>query len=212
MVAHAPAQPLRERRPTPARPETKRPDIERAALHLFIQRGLRGTTVRDIAIHAGVAEGTLYRHWRSKRDLARTVYRGCAETVAGEIRRAAAPERTASAKLAAAIRALFRSARDDVLLYEMLVMPPSRDTQDFLDRATSPSHVLTEILSEGQRQREFGSLDPRLVSECILGAVHRVAIARRLRTLPRRLAQYEQELAAAVPASLTTRSRRRTSA
>src|SRR5436309_752263 len=121
MLAHA-----------PVRPETKRPDIERAALHLFIRRGLRGTTVRDIAAHARVAEGTLYRHWRSKRDLARAVYRGCAETVATEIRRAASSERTSSAKLGAAIRALFRSARDDILLYEMLVLPPSRDTHDFL--------------------------------------------------------------------------------
>jgi hypothetical protein len=37
-------------------------------------------------------------------------------------------------------------------------------------------------------------------------------MARRLGTLPRRLTQYEQELAAAVPASLVTHVRRRTSA
>ena len=201
MLAHA-----------PVRPETKRPDIERAALHLFIRRGLRGTTVRDIAAHAHVAEGTLYRHWRSKRDLARAVYRGCAETVAAAVRRAAASEQRAGAQLAAAIRALFRSARDDILLYEMLVMPPSRETHDFLQHTTSPAAVLAEIVTNGQRRREFGPIDPLLVSECILGAVHRVAIARRLGTLPRRLTQYEQELAAAVPASLVARARRRTSA
>ena len=39
----------------------KRPRIERAALQLFVRRGLRGTTVRDIAACARVAEGTLYR-------------------------------------------------------------------------------------------------------------------------------------------------------
>src|SRR5205814_1285993 len=57
---------------------SKRPDIERAALRLFVRRGVRGTTVRDIAADAGVAEGTLYRHWRSKRDLARTLFRASA--------------------------------------------------------------------------------------------------------------------------------------
>ena len=36
----------------------KRPHIERAALQLFVKRGLRGTTVRDIATRARVAEGT----------------------------------------------------------------------------------------------------------------------------------------------------------
>jgi AcrR family transcriptional regulator len=199
MLAHA-----------PVRPETKRPDIERAALHLFISRGLRGTTVRDIAARAHVAEGTLYRHWRSKRELARSVYQGCAATVAAQVRRAADGKHGASAKLSAAIRALFRSARDDILLYELLVLPPSRDTHDFLASTTSPTDVLTEIVIHGQRCGEFGEIDPRLVSECIIGAVHRVTIARRLGTLPRRLTQYERELAAVVPASLVSTARRRT--
>ena len=194
MVAHA-----------PARAETKRPDIERAALHLFIARGLRGTTVRDIAARARVAEGTLYRHWRSKRDLARAVYRGCAEAVAGEVRRAAAAQPHPRGKLTAAIRALFRSARDEILLYELLVLPPGRDMHDFLTEVTSPSAALAEIITEGQRRGEFATADARLVSECILGAVHRIAIARRLGTLPRGLTQYENKLATAVPASLARR-------
>src|SRR5438093_3523343 len=103
---------------------SKRPDIERAALRLFVTHGVRGTTIRDIAAGAGVAEGTLYRHWRSKRDLARAVYRDCAAAVTAELRRAANTEPTARGKLSAALRALFRSAREDALLYETLVLPP----------------------------------------------------------------------------------------
>ena len=193
-----------------ARGESKRPDIERAALRLFVQRGLRGTTIRDIAAGAGVAEGTLYRHWRSKRDLARAVYRRCADTLATDLRQASAGQRTARGKLIAAIRALFRSARDDVLLYEVLVLPPSPDTQDFLN-GTSPAGVLAEIVAEGQRRGEFAPLDAHLAGECIVGVVHRIAISRRLGTLPRALTQYEQELATAVVASLAPVSRRRAS-
>jgi len=188
-----------------SRPETKRPDIERAALQLFVTRGLRGTTIRDIAARAGVAEGTLYRHWRSKRELARTLFRGCAAAVADELRRAARSEETPRNRLTAAIRALFRSARNEVLLYEMLILPPSRDTQDFIDDAESPAEVLAEIVAEGQRRREFVEIDPRLAAECIIGAVNRVAIHRRLGTLPRRLTQYENEMVAAVLASIAGR-------
>ena len=194
---------------SPARAETtKRPHIERAALRLFVSRGLRGTTIRDIAAEAGVAEGTLYRHWRSKRELARTLFRECAAAVAGDVRRGAARERTARGRLAAAIRTLFRAARDETLLYELLILPPSRETQDFLAEAESPAEVVADIVAEGQRRHEFVDVDPRLVAECIVGAVNRVAIHRRLGTLPRRLAQYEQELTAAVLATLTTRRRR----
>src|SRR5262247_1138329 len=135
MLAHA-----------PARTDSKRPEIERAALRLFARRGLRGTTIRDIAAGAGVAEGTLYRHWRSKRDLARAVYRRCADAVASDLRHAGAGQRTARGKLIAAIRALFRSARDDVFLYETLVLPPSPDTKDFVTGA-GPAGVLAEIVA-----------------------------------------------------------------
>jgi AcrR family transcriptional regulator len=189
--------------------QTKRPDIERAALRLFVTRGLRGTTVRDIAARAGVAEGTLYRHWRSKRELARAIFRGCAAAVAEDIRRAAEAEGDAAGKLAAAVRALFRAARDETLLYELLVLPPSRDTQDFLARATSPVDVLADIVVEGQRRGEFvAEADARLAAECILGAVNRVAISRRLGRLPRRLEHYGTTVARAVLASLRPGRRR----
>src|SRR5216117_3136961 len=168
---------------------SKRPDIERAALRLFVTRGVRGTTVRDIAADAGVAEGTLYRHWRSKRDLARALFRASAAALADDVRRAAEAETTASAKLVAAIGALFRAAH-----------------------AESPAKVLAAIVAEGQRRHELGGIDPRLAAECIMGAVNRVAIYRRLGALPRRLAQYEQELVGALLAGLVPLRRRRATA
>jgi AcrR family transcriptional regulator len=191
---------------------TTRAGIERAALRLFVTRGLRGTTVRDIAARAGVAEGTLYRHWRSKQDLARSVFRGCAEAVASELRTAAAAERTPPAKLAAAVRALFRCARDEVLLYELLVLPPSRETQGFFARATSPADVLAAIIEEGRGHGDFAlTIDPRLAAECILGSINRVAVYRRLGILPRRLAEYENEVSSGLLGCLKPSRRRRRS-
>lgn len=43
--------------------------IERAAMELFVAKGVRETTIRDIAARAGVSEGALYRHHSSKDDL-----------------------------------------------------------------------------------------------------------------------------------------------
>jgi len=180
----------------------KRPHIERAALRLFVTRGVRGTTVRDIAARAGVAEGTLYRHWRSKRELARALFRECAAAVAADVARAAAAEATARAKLVAAIRVLFRSARDERFLYEMLILPPSREARRFISDAASPAAVLADVVAAGQRAGELADIDPRLAAECIIGAVNRVAIQRRLGTLPRRLADYEEDVIVAALASL----------
>lgn len=53
--------------PTP-KPETQtRTRILEAAQHLFARKGYDGTTTRDLAQAAGVAEGTLFRHFSNKK-------------------------------------------------------------------------------------------------------------------------------------------------
>ena len=45
-----------------------------AALALFASKGVDGATVRDIAQAVGVSEGALYRHFRSKEEIARDIF------------------------------------------------------------------------------------------------------------------------------------------
>ena len=47
-----------------------KPRIERAALEVFVTEGVDATTTRTIAARAGVSEGAIYRHWKSKDELA----------------------------------------------------------------------------------------------------------------------------------------------
>lgn len=54
------------RRPAPTEVET-RSRILQAAQRLFARRGFDGTTTRDLAQAAGVAEGTLFRHFENKK-------------------------------------------------------------------------------------------------------------------------------------------------
>ncbi|MBD0395779.1 MAG: helix-turn-helix transcriptional regulator, partial [Microcoleus sp. C1-bin4] len=46
--------------------ETTQPILQ-APHHLFPNRGYDGTTTRDLACAAGVAEGTLFRHFENKK-------------------------------------------------------------------------------------------------------------------------------------------------
>ena len=57
-------------------PTSTKDKLVRAALEIGAQDGLEAATTAAIAARAGVAEGTLYRHFPSKDDLLIEVYRG----------------------------------------------------------------------------------------------------------------------------------------
>jgi AcrR family transcriptional regulator len=63
--------------PTPSKRDgaATRQKLLRAALELFTTIGFRATTTPEIAARAGVAEGTIYRHFSSKEALLIAAYR-----------------------------------------------------------------------------------------------------------------------------------------
>ena len=61
----------------PAAPaNTRRDELLRLAASMFAERGLRATTVRDIADSAGILSGSLYHHFSSKEEMVDEVLRG----------------------------------------------------------------------------------------------------------------------------------------
>lgn len=63
------AEGRRSRGPSPQKTAQTRQALVRAALELFIEQGYRGTPVSDVAARAGVAKGTVYRHFADKQAL-----------------------------------------------------------------------------------------------------------------------------------------------
>lgn len=57
-------------------PKNTRDRLVRAALDLFTSQGYHESTTPQVARRAGVAEGTIYRHFASKEQLLNDIYRG----------------------------------------------------------------------------------------------------------------------------------------
>ncbi|AFM19355.1 transcriptional regulator [Mycolicibacterium chubuense NBB4] len=55
---------------------TRRDELLALAATMFAERGLRATTVRDIADSAGILSGSLYHHFSSKEEMVDEVLRG----------------------------------------------------------------------------------------------------------------------------------------
>ena len=68
------------------RGEATRERVTRTALELFVKKGVKETTIRDIADAAEVAEGTLYRHYESKEALAEALFTESYEAMAATLR------------------------------------------------------------------------------------------------------------------------------
>jgi len=58
-----------------------------AARDLFFEKGIRGTSMRDIAGAVGLAQSSLYNHFGSKEELARAVMERSFELVDGAVRK-----------------------------------------------------------------------------------------------------------------------------
>ncbi len=63
-------------------PKRTRDRLVRAALELFTTLGYHGSTTPQIAKRAGIAEGTIYRHFASKEHLFNEIYRAGVRTLA----------------------------------------------------------------------------------------------------------------------------------
>lgn len=55
--------------------QTRRDELLALAATMFAERGLRATTVRDIADSAGILSGSLYHHFKSKEQMVEEVLR-----------------------------------------------------------------------------------------------------------------------------------------
>ena len=79
-------------RPTPVKRRRRDPRgthdrLVRAALDLFTTQGYHASTTPQIAERAGVAEGTIYRHFESKEQLFNEIYRAAVRLLADSMKR-----------------------------------------------------------------------------------------------------------------------------
>ncbi len=127
--------------------------LQRAALELFASAGYRGTTTPALARGAGVAEGTIYRHFTGKRHLYNVVYQATqawATDLVAEVDRD--HRRDAHRRLDRVALRLTESAARDPAAVHMLLARPSPDLLDDASRAAGDRFrsAIERIVAEGK--------------------------------------------------------------
>ena len=150
----------------------KRARILKAARDLVAEGGWAAAQVDNVAEKAGVATGTVYRHWTAKAEL-------CAEIVATVsarevelVKAVADADGSPVEKLEAAIRTFAsRALRGRRLAYALIAEPVDPEVEMVrLDYRAKLAHGFERILREGIMRGAFPRLDPAVAAACIVGA------------------------------------------
>jgi len=132
---------------------TTRQKLLRAAMDLFMTMGFRGTTTPVIARRAGVAEGTIYRHFRGKRELYDEVYLATQRWALDLVRDVEqTPAGSARDRLLALGIRLIESATRDPAAARMLISHPEERLLSDRSRAAAAQFraALEQIIAVGK--------------------------------------------------------------
>jgi AcrR family transcriptional regulator len=167
--------------------DTKLPQLIRAAVKLFVLHGIDPTTTKQIAEAAGVAEGTLYRHFKSKEELASTVFLTHLEAFSRELEKAAGPMPGTKEKVRALVKCYFTFFEAERTLFEYILATEHRELKNYPITFKQPLNVLMDILEDGIKKGELPEQDVTFSSAYIIGMVSRVSIFRIYERIPENL-------------------------
>jgi len=145
----------------------------RAGQHLFLDRGIDGTSVEDITRAAGVSKGLFYLHFRSKDDYVAAMQQAFSIEFAGAVAAAAASTPAWPQKVDAVADALARGFRSRSDLHEVIFWHGA----DAAEAAGAGPHQalvdgLQTFLEDGMREGAFEVNDPRSTALLLVAAVH----------------------------------------
>src|SRR3954447_12095040 len=166
-------------RPTP-RTEARRAEVRdrivRAALDLIRRGGYREASVAAVAERAGVATGTVYRHFPSKAELFAEVFRVASQHEVDAVADAMAGSGSARDRIAAGVEGFARRAlRGRRLAWALLAEPvdPAVEEERLVFRRAY-AEVFASALREGVLDGSLPAQDPSLTAVALVGAIGEV--------------------------------------
>jgi len=171
--------------------------IARAALTLFVEQGVAETTVRNIAGSAGVAEGTLYRHFAGKDELAWELFAENYTVLAGQLHRLQAGEDTLAAKLAVMVRHFCTFFDRDPVLFSYLLLAQHGHLKRVTPEMPNPVEVVHQVIGRAMAAGEHPPGDAATAAAMVMGIVLQVAVFKIYGRIPASLDSLAETLSAA---------------
>jgi AcrR family transcriptional regulator len=159
-----------------SRPIQKRQDIIEAAMKLFVEKGVEGTTTREIAELAKAGEGTMFRHYKSKEALAWEIYDESLSRLIKEFEESTGHFTSAKDKIKSMIEKCYSLYETDRIRCAYLLLVEHTAAHAMTPDYRTPVNVLSEIIATGQAKGEIETSDPAVTTALVMGAILRVPL------------------------------------
>jgi AcrR family transcriptional regulator len=173
VIHFLPTVPYRSTPRTEARRERARAGIVRAAHELIARGGYREASIAAVTRRAGVATGSVYRHFPSKAELFAEVFRAASQREVDAVAEASAGPGPAAPRVAAAVRTFAeRALRGRRLAWALLAEPvdPAVEAERLVFRGAYRD-VFAAVLRDGVAAGELPEQDCELSASALVGAI-----------------------------------------
>jgi AcrR family transcriptional regulator len=150
----------------------------RAAIRLFVKQGIDGTTIQDIAREAGVSEGALYRHFKSKDALAWHLFTTHLAEFTTHLFSLVLSRPTAEQRIQAFVAECFNAFESNRDLFTYLILSEHRELKKYPGTQLHPGHVILKVIQEGQAAGEIRAGDPYILGSLVLGGIIRTCVVK----------------------------------
>lgn len=163
-----------KRKPRTQPPEKRRDDLMNAAQQLFLEHGIPGTTIEQIALGADLSKGAFYLHFDSKEEIHLALCDRFHKRFNEIVREAVAkrPKNDWGGKITAWVRACVTTFLDEGDLVNALFhahpVPPSSGWDNVV------GEPLIELLEAGGRQGAWNLPDSRFIAIFLYSGLHGV--------------------------------------
>jgi AcrR family transcriptional regulator len=150
--------------------------IDHTALRLFVEKGVTAATIKNIAGTAGIAEGTIYRHYDSKEELAWELFAKNYGELAVNLDRCQQKHPTLKDKLAAIINLFCAFYDANPVLFSYLLLDHHGHIRKMTPEMPSPVRVLKNVIAGGMAAGEIPQADADVKTAMVLGLILQVAV------------------------------------
>ena len=146
-----------------------------SAVKLFVDQGIAGTTTREIASHAGVAEGSIYRYFPSKEELAWVIFHNHHIYMAEQLVRSLEHSNSIEEKVDALVKCFLKLADENWVMFCYYLTSQHSYMHKIKQEEKTPYRVILSVIEQAKKNNHINSENVEIMSAMVMGAVHQIA-------------------------------------